>query len=107
MPKPPTEPTECAQWEISYITEIKPQYYYYQYHSSKSGKSSKSGGKSGKGKSGKGKSDKYVMKEVEVKKEVKTCVETMPPKVVTIAPSPSPEESVSNGTKNELRLGSR
>ncbi|KAL3784557.1 hypothetical protein HJC23_010681 [Cyclotella cryptica] len=98
-PQPPPLPTpECTQWDISYVTEIKQQYYYYQYYATSSnswmggmGKSGKSGGKSGKslGKSGKskGKSDKIMMKEVPVKKQVKTCVSTTPPLTV-VTPSP-------------------
>jgi hypothetical protein len=101
---PPPAPAECTKWDISYETEYKNQYFKYQYYSSKSsksgsksGKSSKSGGKSGKSS---GKSEKIMMKQVEVKKEVKTCIETNPP-LSTIAPTimqivnptPSPVEA--------------
>jgi hypothetical protein len=100
---PPPAPAECTKWDISYETEYKNQYFKYQYYSSKSsksggksGKSSKSGGKSGKSS---GKSDKIMMKQVEVKKEVKTCIETNPPlsttsptNMMNANPTPSPVE---------------
>ena len=90
QPPPSPEPAECSKWDISYVTEMKNQYFKYQYYSSKSGKSSKSGSKSSKsdGKSGKskGKSDKIMMKQVEVKKEVKTCIERKTP-LPTVAPT--------------------
>lgn len=105
QPPPTPEPAECIKWDISYETEMKNQYFKYQYYSSKSGKSSKSGSKSSKsgGKSGKskGKSDKIMMKQVEVKKEVKTCVERKTPlptvaptilQIETLSPTPSPVE---------------
>ena len=105
-PPPPPTPAECLKWDISYVTEIENQMFKYQYYSSSSSKSGKSAGKSGKsaGKSGKdsGKSGKMMMKQVEVKREVKTCIETAPP-LSTVSPTigeterstPSPNEQVS------------
>lgn len=90
---PPPTPEECLKWDISYVTEVKNQYFQYQYYSSKSGKSTgKSGKSTGKSGKSKGKSGQIMMKEVEVKKQVKTCVETMPPvsKIETVSPTPSP-----------------
>jgi hypothetical protein len=84
---------ECVKWETSYVTELKPQYYYWSPYSSSSAQSSSEASasepqysytptyyysKSGKGGKGRklGKSDKIMVKYVEVQKEVKTCVET-------------------------------
>jgi hypothetical protein len=65
----PSSSANCTEWDISYITEIKPQYYYYP-----------SSSKSGKGRRDRklGKSDKIITKQVEVKKQVKTCVSNNP-----------------------------
>ena len=79
--------SECIKWDTSYVTELKPQYYYWRPYSSKSssnkgfqGKQQYYYGKSGKGSKGRklGKSDKIMVKYIEVKKEVKTCVEYKP-----------------------------
>lgn len=106
IPSPTTSPTtECLRWDISYVTEMKNQYFKYQYYGSKSSKSKsgKGSGKSGKGyyddyysgksgkgksegKSGKSKAEKIMMKQVAVQKEVKTCIERRTPNP-TIAPT--------------------
>ena len=112
IPSPTSSPTtECLRWDISYVTEMKNQYFKYQYYG-KSGKSSKSGSKSGKsegksskseGKSGKSKAEKIMMKQVEVQKEVKTCIERRTPnptiaptmvQLITASPTPRPSEIV-------------
>ena len=83
--------SECIKWETSYVTELKPQYYYWRPYSSKSSKSAESktqyttsqskyyyygkSGKGAKGRRGRALHDKVMMKYVEVQKEVKNCVE--------------------------------
>ena len=72
--------SECTKWETSYVTELQPQYYVWRPSSSNSATVGANGGKSGKeGKGDKGrklgKSEKTMVKYVEVQKEVKTCVE--------------------------------
>lgn len=74
----PSSSADCTEWDISYITEVKPEYYYYA-----------SSSKSSKGRRDRklGKSDKLMMKQVEVKKQVKTCVSNNPLSENLFAPS--------------------
>ena len=71
--------SECVKWETSYVTELQPQYYVWRPSSSNSvtGANGSKSGKGGKGDKGRklGKSEKTMVKYVEVQKEVKTCVE--------------------------------
>ena len=63
---------ECTKWDIFYVTETKPQYYYWQRTTTET--QYYYGGNAGKGRK-LGKSDKQiVMKEVEVLRKVKICV---------------------------------
>ena len=71
--------SECVKWETSYVTELQPQYYVWRPSTSNSvtGANGSKSGKGGKGDKGRklGKSEKTMVKYVEVQKEVKTCVE--------------------------------